>query len=231
MLHPVFSIIGQLARMEPSQLQPEWSLDRLGLNSSLGLGVLRSALERRFGRRLGTLTWRTTLAEVVAAVDAEGTGAAPADGESPGQIRAAADPVSGPFGGRQRNPPALVPPVPALGHGIDLQEIAALPPWNAGPEAQAFYCDHFTAAERTAAEQRPDPRAHLCGVWCAKEAIRKSDPELCGLGPAEIAVESGPTGKPCARLLRPGWPERFAIALSISHSANYAVASAITQRR
>ena len=94
--------------------------------------------------------------------------------------------------------------------------------------ADPFYASHFTAAELAGAAKRADARTHLCGLWCAKEAVRKSDPALAGLAYCEIAIEHDAAGRPLVRLAHGS--NAFSISLSISHSAAYAMASAITVR-
>jgi holo-[acyl-carrier protein] synthase len=188
--------------------------------------VLQSALERKFLRQLRPLTWSMTIEEVVAATsgaEPPGPAVSPAVTSVKPGLHA---PASGPFGGRTR----VVPPGLSLGHGVDIQEIAALPA-TGGDFAEAFFQQHFTAAEIAGGARRTDARTHLCGLWCAKEAVRKSDPALAALTPAEIVIEHDPDGRPRVRLMREDLNLQFQITLSISHSAAYAVASVITLRR
>jgi len=118
-----------------------------------------------------------------------------------------------------------------LGHGIDIEEIEALPQWRQDPAANAFYSSHFTPGELKTAEARPDPRAHLCGIWCAKEAVKKSDPALLTLDFRDIQVTNDAAGRPCVRFERQEVEARFVTVVSISHSRSFAVGSAITLLR
>jgi len=226
-MHPALAVIAQIARTDAARLSPEITLNRLGLSSSLGLSIMQSALERRFQRRLGPLTWQTTVGEVLAAFDgaplAAATMATPIGaGSTAGPLQA-----SGPFGGRVHRAPGNGA-WPRIGHGVDIQEIAALPELGGNGPATDFFSSHFTAAELAAAAGKPEPRAHLCGLWCAKEAIKKSDPALAALAFAEIEISHAADGRPLVAL--PSAPEwrRFMVTVSISHSAAYAVASALT---
>ncbi len=225
-MHPALEIIAGIARAEAGALDPEQTLGKLGLGTSLGLSVLQCALERRFKRKLRPLAWTMTVAELLAATDgAEQTVATnPTSSES---ARVRPKTPSGPFGGRMR---AISPAALVLGHGVDLQELSTMPATD-GEGAAAFYELHFTAAELAGAELRPDQRAHLCGLWCAKEAVRKSDPVLFALAPREIVIESDANGRPGVRLERSVLDAQFQIILSISHSTTYAMASVITFRR
>jgi holo-[acyl-carrier protein] synthase len=243
-MDPVLDVIARIARVEPESLKPEMTLGAVGLHTSLGLGIVRSALERRFKRELRPLTWETTIGQVQESLDKVAQASSPAVSTMAGEPRlrpaerktparqAPALPArtapSGPFGGRVRAPASRAPA--ALGHGVDIQEIAAMPDPAGERAADPFYAGHFTPGELAGAATRPDPKSHLCGLWCAKEAIRKSDPELAGLPFQEIAIEHAANGAPQACLAGTA-AARFAISLSISHSVAYAVASAITQRR
>ena len=230
-MDPALDVIARIARVEPGALTPETTLGALGLRSSLGLGILQSALERRLQRKLGPFTWETTIAQVLESLDKVAQASPPAVVETAGGTPALpriAFPASGPFGGRLRTPANPAPA--ALGHGVDIQEIAAMPEPAGDRAADPFYAGHFTPGELAGAATRADPKSHLCGLWCAKEAIRKSDPALAALAFVDIAIEHAANGAPQARLAGPA-AARFAISLSISHSAAYAVASAITQRR
>jgi phosphopantetheine--protein transferase-like protein len=102
-------------------------------------------------------------------------------------------------------------------------------PGCSGPgPVDLFYTDHFTDAELAAAASRPDPKESLCGIWSAKEAIRKSHPDLAALSYREIEIAWGNDGRPVARLAR---PPSLEINLSISHSGAYALASAVVSSR
>jgi holo-[acyl-carrier protein] synthase len=230
-MHPAVATIAQIARTEAASLAPDLPLGKLGLGTSLGLGLLRSALERKFQRKLRPLTWQMTVGQVTAMLD----GVETAPEAQPVPLPAGAPPVaravqpSGPFGGRTRTAPAPAPL--ALGHGVDIQEIAALPETGGDFATQPFFQEHFSPRELAAAKDRADLRAHLCGLWCAKEAVKKSDPALLALTFAEIELTHDAAGRPLVQLGAPGLGGRFTVAVSISHSAAYAVASAITQRR
>jgi holo-[acyl-carrier protein] synthase len=241
-MHPALPLIARIARVEPETIQPGATLSQLGLHTSLGLGILQSALERRFQRKLGPFTWQTTIAQVLESLDgmertAPGAPLQVAQASPPAVSTAAGrtpalppntSSSSGPFGGRTRSP--ISPAISALGHGVDIQQIAAMPDPVGERAEDPFYAAHFTVSELSGAAARPDAKAHLCGLWCAKEAIRKSDPELAALPLLDIVIGHDEHGAPRPRLAGAG-SARFAISLSISHSAAYAVASAIVQRR
>ena len=223
-------IIAKIARADPGSITADTTLGSLGLNTSLGLGIVRSALERRFQRRLRPLTWDATVSSILAAIEVGAEGVAkdatsPARQAGPGRMRPG---PSGPFGGRTRV--AAKPATAIIGHGVDIQETASMPGTVGDGFADPFYGDHFTAAELAGAASRPDAKASLCGIWCAKEAIRKSHADLATLSYLDIEIIRGPDGRPLARIA--GGPSVvLEISLSISHSGAYAVASAIVTAR
>jgi phosphopantetheine--protein transferase-like protein len=98
--------------------------------------------------------------------------------------------------------------------GIDIEDVASLPEAD-DYRVHPFYRDNFTPAEISYCVRQGNPRASLCGVWAAKEAILKS----------------GMAGAALSRLIdieilwdefgRPGFAN---CAISISHTGQAAVA-------
>ncbi|MBF0564698.1 MAG: holo-ACP synthase [Nitrospirae bacterium] len=117
-------------------------------------------------------------------------------------------------------------------HGID---IVYVPKFRAiASRCGAFLTELFTAGELNECMGRREPFICLAGRFAAKEAFLKA----LGTGFTasgvfkEIEVISSPSGKPMAQLT--GWAGKLAnlrktasIALSISHSGEYATASVI----
>jgi phosphopantetheine--protein transferase-like protein len=101
--------------------------------------------------------------------------------------------------------------------GIDIEEVDQLPHADDYRD-HPFYQDHFTPGELSHAIRQADPRASLCGIWAAKEAIVKS-----GLLPTvpdhlrEIEITHSAAGQPMLR----------GCQLSISHTPRTAVAVCI----
>ncbi len=99
------------------------------------------------------------------------------------------------------------------GIGIDIEEVASLPPAEDYRE-HSFYQDNFTPAELSYCIRQADVRASLCGIWAAKEAVVKS-----GLAPSPGRLSSIEiTHDPVAR------PSYAGAYLSISHTPATAVA-------
>ncbi len=91
----------------------------------------------------------------------------------------------------------------------------------------------LTDAERVYVRARPE---NMAGRWAAKEAVSKVlGLGVRGIGWREIEIERLPTGQPTVRLhgnaaLRAERLDIAAIAVSITHEREYAVAVAFGQR-
>ena len=115
----------------------------------------------------------------------------------------------------------------AIGLGMDMQEIASLP--NADDYREhAFYAGNFTPQELATAVLRPNPRAHLCGLFCAKEAAKKSHPALLDVRMSDLSVLPDETGRPVLRVadtVAAAAGLRFLV--SITHTDTVAAATCI----
>lgn len=218
-MHEAVSVIAQIARTDPNALTPERTLGSLGLNKSLGLSVVRAALERKFQCKLASLRWQSTIADILA--ELAGAPVAPSTG-----FPAAA--ISPALSSRRVAPQARDENI-GWGHGIDIQEIAVLPEFTVGSDLAPFYPEHFSAKELDSAKSHADPRAHLAGLWCAKEAVRKAHPSLAQIPFSAIVIGHDAAGRPNVTLPGGGPIHPWSILISISHSTAYAVASAIVR--
>jgi holo-[acyl-carrier protein] synthase len=102
---------------------------------------------------------------------------------------------------------------------------------------RGFVSDIFTESERQYCLSRKDPYLHFAGRFAVKEASLKA----LGIGMSgsgidqafqEIETTPGPSGRPVLSFT--GWVEKISrrkkirqLTVSISHSADYAVASVI----
>jgi holo-[acyl-carrier protein] synthase len=213
-------------------LGPEVRLGEIGASASLGLSLLRVALVRHYGPRVPTLTAGMTLRALELALEGSTTASAEKDAaENLGQPRSERSDSTprtraggGLWGARPRAAGAAVQPV-WFGHGVDLEEIADFPSWPpVDVEKRTFFENHFTTAELAGAEKHPEPRAHLCGLWCAKEAVRKAVPAVAQADWRAIEIVADANGAPGVRCHVMG---ELQLALSISHSSRQAMASVI----
>jgi phosphopantetheinyl transferase (holo-ACP synthase) len=102
------------------------------------------------------------------------------------------------------------------GVGIDMEEISAMPETPDFRSAE-FYRMNFTPAEMAYCILQTDPYSSFAGLFAAKEAIVKADPQFRSRPFNTIAIDHTPEGKP----VYPGF------GLSVSHAGGMAVAIAV----
>ena len=217
----VLSTIARVCRRNVGEISDTASLGTLGVTSSLGLTMLRSALEAESRRPCPVLDLEMRVSDVISAVIPT-TDVTRAASES-----ARVDTAT------VRIPSAPGPSLGAsqemlLGVGLDMQEIDSLP-LAEDYRTEAFYAGNFSPVEIATAMLRPDARAHLCGVFCLKEAIKKSHPDLLNTRMDEILVSHDSKGKPSAVLSRSlAAAARYRFLVSITHTAKFAAATCVT---
>lgn len=102
------------------------------------------------------------------------------------------------------------------GVGIDMEEISAMPETPDFRSAN-FYRMNFTPTEMAYCILQTDPYASFAGLFAAKEAIVKANPQFRSRPFNTIAIDHTPEGKP----VYPGF------GLSVSHAGGMAVAVAV----
>jgi holo-[acyl-carrier protein] synthase len=229
----VIAAIAKVARKPAAEIADHMHLSSLGVSSSLGLSLLRSQLERSTGSTLGSLSSTMRVDGLLAMLASRPAGSGSGNGAThPPGVR-----------------PLQVVPVPAAGKsdvavsqgalqwsgeialGLDIQDVEAMPA-TTDYRAHEFYRSHFSPAEIATALLRPDARLHLCGIFCAKEAAKKSHPTLLELRMSAFAVQHTPAGKPVLTLSEDEpLPYRYQFDVSISHTAKFAAAACITRWR
>lgn len=223
----ILTVLSRVSRKRPADIQGHISLATLGLTSSFGLGALRSILEAESRQKLPPLNISMKVNDLVSLLAG---GAAP----SVETLAQTASPKTSPIKPPARPAPAASAPSPAralpgnTGLGMDMQEIEDMPV-AADFLTHEFYSSHFTPAEIATAVLRPNPRAHLCGIFCAKEAAKKSHSSLLNLRMTDFSVSHDKEGRPLLRLaesVTPEWPFQF--ILSITHTRQFAAATCLT---
>ena len=199
-------ILTTLLMLAPGELKPETSLQ--SLDSSLGTARLALALKRA-GLRLPGDAVPPTFRHLELALNGNTT--APDSSET----------VSVPVTAQVNNSPG------GLQVGLDVQDIGALPLaddyWD-----HEFYKDNFDKSEVAYAVVKSEPRTHLAGFWCAKEALRKCDPAFAGTSFATTAVAHDAGGRPYLLSVTPTGRVRLPHALSVSHSGQIASAVVVS---
>ncbi|MCX6359695.1 MAG: 4'-phosphopantetheinyl transferase superfamily protein [Armatimonadetes bacterium] len=121
--------------------------------------------------------------------------------------------------------PSVVLPrsAPSAGVGIDIERVSELPVvpdyWEA-----PFYSGTFTEHEIATCITKGEARMHFAGCWCAKEALRKSRPDLAATSLSRIELSHHTDGAPYLRLLNGDTWEALPCGVSISHTSDLAVA-------
>lgn len=217
----IVAAICRMTRKRPEDIQPHLSLGSLGISSSFGLSALRSLIEADIGRRLPPLRVGMQVGEL----DALAT-----SNNAPITIESPLTPAIPSGGGRLRTTPRTpIHDAPTkFGLGMDMQEISTLPATD-DFRTHPFYSSHFSPEEISTALLRQDPRTHLCGIFCAKEAAKKSHPKLLNLRMDDLCVAHTKAGQPLLRLGdRVILHNDFRFNLSITHTAHVAAATCLT---
>lgn len=235
----VITALCRISRKKPADIQPHLALGTLGVSSSFGLSALRSLLESGTKSRLPPLRANMQVSELMDLVAGAGsqTGGGAALAASPAaKSSTAISSANSPAKITTRTPvrtaiatAARVALPENIGMGMDMQEISALPPAD-DFRTHEFYAAHFSQAEIATAMLRQDARTHLCGLFCAKEALKKSHPELLNLRMSDILVSHDASGRPHIRLADAAinGQGNFRFILSITHTAQFAAATCLT---
>lgn len=198
------AVVARFFNVAESALTDDFVLPPERLTGSISRRVLHAAIKRMAGEDLPGVWTATTFGELTRG-GAVATAAPPQTAAVPRRASPGANGAN--------DAPAV---------GIDIEELAKLP-WTGDPWNEAFYSENFTQAEMAYAMRQGDPRATLCGMWCAKEAAIKCAPEFAALRPAQIEVRHDDAGRPRLAI----GSEEAACEISISHAAATAVAVCI----
>lgn len=220
----VVEIISVIAGKEKSTFTPDSNLRSLGITSSIEILKIQSALERKFGRKLPPLGEAWTIDRIAAQV---------------GQGQSNGNTLVGNVSNHQEIVQEPMPVSTGIGShalsysglfiGVDIEDFAHLPV-TSNYRTHDFYQSQFGYEEISYAMLKPEPRLHLCGIFCAKEAFKKSAPELIQLRMDEIQVQHH-HGRPFIKTVHDSINARFNFQVSISHSDHYAVATVLAIAR
>jgi phosphopantetheine--protein transferase-like protein len=209
-LHPdmhqqLRNLIATMLRVSPAEVSDSTSL--APLNTSLGVAKVRLGLNR-LGLASPTGAAPATFGGLLAALSGESPAAATEKPQT--ALRPASAPVAnGGFAGLQV--------------GLDVEDIRSLPVASDYWEHE-FYQGTFARSEIAYAVLHVEPRTHLAGFWCAKEALRKCDPYYAEISPQQTAVAHDANGRPYLTMESDAGPQRLPHAVSISHTSEVATA-------
>ncbi|MCX5796651.1 MAG: 4'-phosphopantetheinyl transferase superfamily protein [Elusimicrobia bacterium] len=202
------TIVAEMAKVDPGQVGPTFSLQSPAFSSSLKKAVLVASIRRN----LGVDCMRAALAKDFAELEQ--------------MVRAGPEaPVDLPAAAPQPSPVPLPEGAAAQGLrcGIDLELVESLPE---APDYRThdFYVRNFTEAERAYCAAQKDPRMHLAARWAAKEALRKCDPLLSAEPFGDIEVVREESGRTFFQRRSARGPARLPHAVSLTHTAQLAAA-------
>ncbi len=101
--------------------------------------------------------------------------------------------------------------------GVDIEKVARF----SLPADDPFLTANFTEEERSYAFAKTSPPQHLCGMFCAKEAAKKTLDTPVEMRAIRVTREE--SGRPLLEV--EGCADSFEV--SISHAGEYAVAAVI----
>lgn len=220
----VVEIISAISGKERAKLAPDANLRSLGITSSIELLKIQSALERKFNQKLPPLGDSWTIHKIAVQV-----GQAASDSIVEIASISEKSKVSGTESSHYNNQRFDSSGLSGLFIGVDIEEVNHLPE-TFNYRSHDFYQSLFSVEEVSYALLKPEPRLHLCGIFCAKEALKKTAPELIQLRMDEIQVFHR-QGRPWITTVHDSINTGFNFQVSISHSNHYAVATVLAIAR
>ncbi|MBI5623846.1 MAG: 4'-phosphopantetheinyl transferase superfamily protein [Elusimicrobia bacterium] len=199
-------IVAKLAECSPAEVGPDFSLDRPGLQGSMRRSVLIASIRKHLGVDCMAAVHARTFGELSALVSG-GSGA----GEPSPSLRAVPEEL--------RKAGSLS----FLRCGIDIESVEMLPKAE-DYAAHPFYHDNFTADEIAYCGRQPDPRPHFAARWCAKEALKKSEPSLMAEPMSSLEVVRTDSGALFLRRRGKGGSKDLPHSVSVSHTESVAAA-------
>jgi holo-[acyl-carrier protein] synthase len=217
------STVAELCEVRIEDIGPGFALSRGKLASSLGRALLDAKIRRRLGIKVPNLERARTFAELEAAVLSRPSGASAEAGSrtepAPADQR---PPAAKPEGG---SGPTRCERRPAEGVccGLDLEAVSGFAEVKDYWE-DAFYRDNFTPSEIAYCVAQAVPRIHFAARWAAKEALKKCGAEHAAQPMNRIEVSMREDGSPFLRLGTGATGRTLPVALSLTHSGDWAAA-------
>ena len=203
MENKIIQVICQFANIDSLAVSAGQTFKSIGLSSSIKLIRLHRQLEKETGKKIPAITPDSLVSDVLSQLG----------GAAPAQAAAQAAPA-----------PARTMGKPAgfdISIGTDIEELDNLPE-SVDYLNDDFYQSVFQPEEIKYAIAAKNPRIHLCGMFCAKEALIKSNKLFAGIEMKNICVKHDSDGAPHLEL--PGTVNNVVLKLSISHTEKMATA-------
>ena len=209
-MNKLISLVSKISNQPASKLSEKTVLRDLGLSSSLGLAILQRRIKELYGNDMSALHWDMNLADVYQL--AHGKAAPKAE------VKAMTAPVTKTVAKPLSHATSMDWDI-----GIDLEEIKNMPDISK-VRSDLFYQETFTDLELTSALLKPNPLASLCGIFCAKEALRKCHDDFISIPFKQLEIDHQVNGKPVLRILGLDHLSHRPIKVSITHTDAYASA-------
>jgi phosphopantetheine--protein transferase-like protein len=214
--------IAEFFEVDSSQVGPTFPITGPLVASSVGRAALDSRIRHQVGLKSNAVYSARTYAELEAEIIPRGPDStAPSTGSftggsSNGDVKI----------GRRHTSPST----PAVGRqvscGIDIELIESLPTATDYWE-DAFYKENFTPAEIAYCLIQEKPALHFAARWCAKEALKKCDPDFLYEEMKNLELIAGESRQPTLNHYVGGEARRLPHAVSVSHAPLAAVAIVI----
>ena len=211
--------ISKFFQTDPEGINSDFPLSGHRLNGSLARAQLDAAIRHHVGVKCAVVYSAKTYGELEQAVLGTSSPVAVPPNSSPATSEQSAGlEASHSNGGVPRG----------ISCGIDIEMVEQFPEcedyWN-----DPFYSSSFTSLEIAYCLLQDHPRMHFAGRWCAKEALKKCQPNLMQEEMGHLEVVSSQEAPPFFRHYVNGKPISLPFALSISHTPLFAVAVVIKE--
>jgi holo-[acyl-carrier protein] synthase len=205
------TIVAEMAKVDPAQIGPAFSLQSPAFATSLKKAVLVASIRRN----LGVDCMRAALAKDFAELES--------------MVQGGGSPEVMPLQPAAPTPAPVEAPT-GLSCGIDLELVSSLP---SAPDYRThdFYVLNFTEAERAYCSAQAEPRMHFAARWAAKEALRKCDPSLSAEPFSAVEVVREASGRTFIQRRVRGAAARLPHAVSLTHTAQMAAAVVVLSPR
>ena len=211
--------ISKFFQVDPDQIQSDFVFSARRLSGSLARAQLDAAIRHHVGVKCPAVYSAKTYGELEQAVLGTSSPiAVPTNSSLATSEQSAGMEASLSNGGLPRG----------ISCGIDLEMVENFPEcedyWK-----DLFYSSSFTSLEIAYCLLRDHPRMHFAGRWCAKEALKKCQPNLMQEEMGHLEVVSNQEAPPFLRHYVNGEPISLPFALSISHTPLFAIAIVINE--
>lgn len=228
--HDILQTLSKLSSKKVEEIQPHFSLGTLGLSSSFGLSALRSRLESQGYGKLPPLQLTMSVGDLIQSLTSSKHESTAGSGSS--KSGTAGLNVASSFATytkpQEFSTAAIFAEINNLGLGMDMQEIGSFQQ-VADFRSDPFYIAHFSNTEISTAMLKPKPLEHFAGIFCVKEAAKKSHDALLNLEMRDFLVSNLVSGRPLLNFVeRHPLIGRFHFIVSITHTEHYAAATCLT---